>query len=36
VDLEDGELTFNRDEPQEDDTQLENGEEPQALEPVLN
>jgi ATP-dependent Clp protease ATP-binding subunit ClpC len=36
VDLEDGELTFNRDEPQEDETQLENGEEPQALEPVLN
>jgi ATP-dependent Clp protease ATP-binding subunit ClpC len=36
VDLADGELTFHRDEPQADETQLENGEEPQALEPVLN
>jgi ATP-dependent Clp protease ATP-binding subunit ClpC len=36
VDLADGELTFHRDEPQEGETQLENGEEPQALEPVLN
>ncbi len=36
VDLADGKLTFERDERQEGETQLENGEEPQALEPVLS
>jgi ATP-dependent Clp protease ATP-binding subunit ClpC len=36
VDLADGELTFHPEESPEDEAQLENGEEPQPLEPVLN
>jgi ATP-dependent Clp protease ATP-binding subunit ClpC len=36
ADLEDGELSFRRQESQEDATHLENGEAPQTLEPVLN